>query len=238
MMIETDIPPERLGLLDTVVLLAGGHPTREGFCASELINFVVTGRHEDNIPSCLTATLNVLPALNDGPWSDDAHRTRVLRPYLHKMLGCLRDTKADFRRACELVDYAVRVAVPNALDKEELKDEAARLRALEPVTDVSTAYSAVTAAKIACNAAGGVYTAEAARRAYHATSVVYDVANTTNAADTVSYVTDWVACVAHDVALAVVAAACTNRVEETTLELYSQAILDIVTSTGETASLQ
>jgi adenylylsulfate kinase-like enzyme len=50
-------------------LTHGHHKTHEdGNCARELLYYMVTGKHADKTPECLTVCCSVLPILNDGLW--------------------------------------------------------------------------------------------------------------------------------------------------------------------------
>jgi hypothetical protein len=148
--LEPIIPPERLALLDTLTLYGGAHGGGIGgpdcqHCARELLHEVITGVHADRTPPGVTMFAAILPALNDGPWRDDAHRTAVMRPYLRKFLppalGGL-DPAHDERRIYALVDHIYRKMLPALCDALQLDARAAELRALAPIVDRASAKAA------------------------------------------------------------------------------------------------
>ena len=140
----TTIPVERLALLDTATLYHGPHGGGTGgadceHCARELLHEVVTGKHRDATPQGLSEWINILPALNDGPWRDDAHRTEVIRPYLKRLLTL--DPAQDEVRLWPFLDYVYRSLTPDLLDALGLPDKAAKLRATDPVIDQKSALA-------------------------------------------------------------------------------------------------
>ena len=160
----TQIPANRLAMLDTAELFRGPHggggPDCR-HCARELAYEIVTGRHADANPPDCTEMFSMLPNLNDGPWSSDALRTEVLRPYLRPML--MLDPARDRTRAFAVADYAVRVIAPAVLDRAGLTDWSAKLRELAPLVAVSAPGAARAAADAARAAADAAYaTADAA----------------------------------------------------------------------------
>lgn len=76
--------------------------------------------------------------LND--WLPDDLRQR-LRPYLARCLGTA-DDGLDQKRSFMLADWAVRVALPVAIEPMG-RERAEKLRALPEIVDEETAYAAV-----------------------------------------------------------------------------------------------
>ena len=142
----TQIPRERLALLDTATIYNGSHsgggPNCK-HCARELVHEVVTGKHADMTPPGCTIMLAILPQLNDGYWRDDAHRTEVMRPYLRKLL--LLDPALDEKRVYALTDHVYCKALPDICDAVKLDKHGSALRDLAPIVDHKSALDACAA---------------------------------------------------------------------------------------------
>ena len=137
------IPAERLALLDTAMLYGGSHqgggPDCQ-HCARELVYEVVTGEHADATPPGCTELMCILPRLNDGPWRDDEQRTRVMRPYLRRML--LLDPAHDEQRIYAVIDHVYRSVLPDVCDALKLDKHSSALRDLAPIVDRPSARAA------------------------------------------------------------------------------------------------
>jgi len=148
-----------LALLETVILLPGGHASPgEGVCAMEAIALAMGLPHSD-VPACTDAPLaRAFQRVNDWyGWRSDEARTAFLRPHLMRLgrlaLGGKRAPLRAYGFAA--ADLAVRVFAPHALEAR-FPDHAAKLRGLLPVVDARTAaaaYDAAYAADAACAAA-------------------------------------------------------------------------------------
>ncbi len=143
----TTIPDERLALLDTAILYHGPHGGSGGpdcqHCARELLYEVVTGKHADATPPGCTLLMAILPQMNDGPWRDDAHRTKIMRPYLRKML--LLDPAQDKARVYAMIDHVYRTVMPDICDALKLDKHGSALRDLAPIINSKTALDALAA---------------------------------------------------------------------------------------------
>jgi len=173
-----------LALLETVILLPGGHASPgEGVCAMEAIALAMGLPHSD-VPACTDAPLaRAFQRVNDWyGWRSDEARTAFLRPHLMRLgrlaLGGKRAPLRAYGFAA--ADLAVRVFAPHALEAR-FPDHAAKLRGLLPVVDARTAaaaYDAAYAADAACAAAyaAAAAAADAADAAYAACAAAYAAA--------------------------------------------------------------
>jgi len=154
-----------LALLETVILLPGGHASPgEGVCAMEAIALAMGLPHSD-VPACTDAPLaRAFQRVNDWyGWRSDEARTAFLRPHLMRLgrlaLGGKRAPLRAYGFAA--ADLAVRVFAPHALEAR-FPDHAAKLRGLLPVVDARTAAAAYDAAYAADAACASAYAAAAA----------------------------------------------------------------------------
>lgn len=137
-----------------LTLYSGGHRPDEGrMCVMEAVAWVAGEQHSDT-PTCTNPVVaNFARTLNDRI-SDDALRTRLLTPLIPDLLGHpASNPEIDRILAFKSADYAVRQVAPRALESAKLPDEAAKLRALAPVTDQAAADAARDAARAAARAA-------------------------------------------------------------------------------------
>ena len=164
--------------VSTIVLTHGPHESREaGLCAMEAVAWLAGERHSDS-PECVCPVIAAaMRALNDG--MDDADRQRLV-PYLKRVIGTRGDRELETRRRFAAADWAVRVAAPRALRALRafaLDDEAARLEALAPVVDVSTARTAQReASAVSCVASAAASAASVAAAACAAADTAYAAA--------------------------------------------------------------
>jgi hypothetical protein len=145
----------------------------------------VAGEQHSDTPTCTNPVVaNFARTLNDRI-SDDALRTRLLTPLIPDLLGHpASNPEIDRILAFKSADYAVRQVAPRALESAKLPDEAAKLRALAPVTDQAAADAARDAARAAARAAANAaadtaaYAADAAAdaAAYAAADAAADAA--------------------------------------------------------------
>ena len=162
--------------LDTLVLDPGSHTPDSGqYCLLEATSYLAGEPWSDH-PACVSPALGAFGrALNDGLFR--AHLD-LLAPYAPRLIGTAGQPAADVAAAYVLADWAVRDMAPRTLDAAGLAEEAARLRALSPVTDkesvgsaggsVARAADAAYAAARAADAAGAADAAYAAARAAYA----------------------------------------------------------------------
>ncbi len=153
-------------LPDNLTLYSGGHHPDEGrMCVMEAVAWVAGEPHSDT-PSCTNPVVaSFARTLNDRV-DDDALRTQLLAPLIPELLGHPASNPEINRiLAFKCADYAVRQVAPRALESAKLPDEAAKLRALAPVTDQAAAYAARDAARAAANAADAADAARAAANA-------------------------------------------------------------------------
>ena len=107
--------------LDTLVLTAGKHHTREdGMCLLEAAAWLAGKLHTDH-PRCVSPVLAAFGRkLNDTLSQDDRQR---LKPYLPLMLNTAGDGK-DQARAYMALDWLTRTCLAAALDLAGLADQA------------------------------------------------------------------------------------------------------------------
>ena len=144
--------------LRTVKLKHGFHTKRaQGLCAMEAVAWLANEKHSDT-PQCTCPVIaSFVRRLNDR-MPDDAARTKHLRPLLKQLIGTRSTTEIEIKRGFIAADFAVREALPMALEARGKKAEAAKLRALGPIVDKASAQRARDAA-----AAAAAYAAYAAR---------------------------------------------------------------------------
>ncbi len=161
--------------LDTLVLDPGSHTPDSGqYCLLEATSYLAGEPWSDH-PACVSPALGAFGrALNDGLFR--AHLD-LLAPYAPRLIGTAGQPAADVAAAYVLADWAVRDMAPRTLDAAGLAEEAARLRALSPVTDKESVGSAGGSVARAADAAYA-----AARAAAHAARAA-DAADAAYAAD-------------------------------------------------------
>ena len=120
-------------------LKSGSHSSAEaGLCAMEWVSYLAGEAHSDS-PVCVSPILRSFCIdLNDS-W-DDEMRQR-LRPYLARCIGTADDGR-DEQRGYLCLDWQIRTYLPAWLRLAGLTDEAERIEALEPITDLRSAKAA------------------------------------------------------------------------------------------------
>ena len=141
-------------------LTYGSHRTREdGMCLMEAVAYLAGEPHTD-APMCACPILTTYAiALNDamgqGP-DGDALRAQYLYDLAPMLVGSRSTPDVEQARTYVLIDHAIRVFAPLALESAGLDGEAARLRALGAVIDQRSAWSASEDASRAASAAARV----------------------------------------------------------------------------------
>ncbi len=131
-------------------------------CVWEAVNIAMTGKLTDDCPPCTHPALHsLIMKVNDTVSDDERHR---VWPYALRALGTKDRDSVEIAMTC--ADMAVRVFAADAMDAAGLPDEAAKLRALDPITTGSAAGSAWSAGSAAGSAAesaaGSAWSAESA----------------------------------------------------------------------------
>ena len=136
--------------IDTITLATGAHSKPEsGMCLLEAASYVAGEAFSDR-PQCVSPVLGAFGrALNDV--LPDASRQRLV-PLIPRIIGT-RDDGHDERRSYIALDWLIRTYLPAFLDLA-LPDEAAKVRALQPITDMPTAEAAGPVVRAAWEAAG------------------------------------------------------------------------------------
>ena len=172
-------------------LTHGSHATREeGTCLMEAVAYLAGEPHTD-APECacpvLTAyAVRINDAMGEGP-DGDALRARYLHDLAPMLVGSRSTPEVEQARAFVLIDHAVRVFAPLALESAGLHDEARRLRALGAVVGEQSARAAEEAANAAEDAAW------AARAAWTAKNAAWAARAATNAAANAAEDAAWAA---------------------------------------------
>lgn len=148
------------------VLKHGKHATQEeGMCLLEATAFLAGERHTDR-PACACPVLAAYGRrLNDAWWPSDDARTEAMSGIAQMLVGTRAAWPVERRRMFSMVDGTVRRILPMAFDAIGLPDESAKLRALPPVDDSSSARIARDACRAARGKAWGRWAAAAASTA-------------------------------------------------------------------------
>jgi hypothetical protein len=158
--------------MDNVTLLGGSHDRRDqGVCVMEAVAWFAGEQHSDQ-PQCVCPVIAAFArGMNDWMSAEDRQR---LKPMIPALALSRAEWPITLKRAYIAADYAVRVFAPIALDARGVREEAARLRALDEIVDPPTALTAkaaahaASAAYAAASAAYAAYAAYAAAAAYAA----------------------------------------------------------------------
>ena len=143
--------------LDSIVFAAGGHRSIEdGACIMEMVSYLA-GEPWSDAPQCVAPSIRSFCM----GWNDalpDAERTRLLRPYLTKVIGTnTGNPEHELQRFWMLADWTVRTSTPAWLRLAGLEDDARvleRLSELKTVDDLTRAQPLLEAAREHARAAG------------------------------------------------------------------------------------
>jgi hypothetical protein len=168
--------------MDNIILSMGAHQTREqGVCVMEAVAWFANEKHSD-APHCACPVIaSFARRLNDRLDSEERQR---LKEYIPALALSRAEWPITLKRALIAADYAVRVFAPVALDARGREKDAARLRALEEITDHATARKGCADAYAAyADAYADAYVAAAAAAAAAAADAAYADAAAAAAAD-------------------------------------------------------
>jgi hypothetical protein len=153
-----------------VTFAAGQHEPQEKIreaCIMEAVAWVAREPWSDH-PECACPVISsFLRSWNDGLPSD-ADRDRLLRPLVERLVGSRGSGQVESTRSWMALDWLIRVQTPTWLELAGLRDQAEKLRRLDPVLDSVPARSAqpdLDAARAAAWAAAGAAAWAAARAA-------------------------------------------------------------------------
>jgi hypothetical protein len=165
--------------LRTLKLKNGSHTSiAKGVCAMEAVAWLAGEEHSDR-PQCACPVIaSFVRGLNDR-MPDDATRTKYLRPVLKSIVGTRSTREIEIKRAYIAADFGCREAAPMALDARGRKEDAAKLRSLDPIVDKASAKRAQAAAyaAFAAYAASAAYAAASADSADSAAAYAADCAD-------------------------------------------------------------
>jgi len=130
--------------IETLVLLHGSHPSRDGgVCAMEAVAWLAGEPHSD-APECACPVLTKFVVSWNDAIRDDETRTRVLRPFLPRLIGTRSTHAVEMARSRLASDWFIREMLPAWLDlTPALKEHAGKVRALPPLLDTVTIRAAI-----------------------------------------------------------------------------------------------
>ena len=144
--------------LETLILLSGSHKTRKsGVCAMEAVAWLAGEEHTD-YPRCSCPVIATFVRSWNDLLLDDETRTRLLCPYLKRLVGTRSTRKVEVERSWMALDWLIREYTPAWLDLSPgLAEHAAALRELSSVDSISVsgAQPVVSSAGAAARAAAG-----------------------------------------------------------------------------------
>ena len=142
--------------LETLILLSGSHKTRKsGVCAMEAVAWLAGEEHTD-YPRCSCPVIATFVRSWNDLLLDDETRTRLLCPYLKRLVGTRSTRKVEVERSWMALDWLIREYTPAWLDLSPgLAEHAAALRELSSVDSISVsgAQPVVSSAGAAARAA-------------------------------------------------------------------------------------
>ena len=146
----------------------GAHNSpKEGMCVMEAVSFVAGEPYSDHPPCACPVIGTFMRSWNDGIQDDDT-RTRLLKPFIEKLVGTKSTQAVELRRADLAADFLIRTHAPTWLEFSgdgELQELAAQIRALPPMLSTQALQNALPTLKAAQNAAAAWDAARAAARA-------------------------------------------------------------------------
>lgn len=155
------IPNDRLAKLETLTLLHGSHSSFEdGACAMEVVSYLAREEHTDHPHCTCPAIAGFMRSWNDS-FSDDAERTRVLRPLLTTVIGTRGSDQLLVRRSYMAIDWDIRVRSPAWLRAAGLVAQAEAIEALPEITTRQGLERARQASAAAWDAASAAASAAA-----------------------------------------------------------------------------
>jgi len=165
--------------IERITLLKGSHDDRaKGLCVMEAVAWFA-GEPNTDQPQCACPVLSLYAIRLNDCITDDAERTRIMRPLIPRLVGTRGTRELEVKRAYVAADYAARDAAPLALDsaasvlrRRGREDRAAKLEAfakqlreLPAVVDKATGNAAAKVARFARANAASAYAAATASAA-------------------------------------------------------------------------
>ena len=176
-----EISPEKLAWLEALSLAHGSHDaTAKAACVMEAVAYVA-GEPWSDAPKCASKVITRFCVRLNDRWGD--RRRQALKPYVLRIAGTAASDEIERRRAFMCADWAVREALPIALEAARIKDWPEKLRALPEAVDKKSAERARDVAREAgcAAAAADAYAADAYAAAAYAAAA--DAAAADAAAD-------------------------------------------------------
>lgn len=161
------------------VLKHGAHDSPEaGMCVMEAVAFVAGEPFSGHPPCACPVISTFMRSWNDGIQDDDT-RTRLLKPFIEKLVGSKSTAAVERRRADLAADFLIRTAAPVWLEFSadgELQDLAKKIRALPPMLSTKALTDALPTLQAAQKAAAAWDAArDAARDAVEAAAAAKKV---------------------------------------------------------------
>jgi hypothetical protein len=182
---DSDTPKSPRDLPAAFKLASGNHESfNDGACLMEAVAYVAGEPHSDH-PRCACPVLTRHGIRLNDRFSDEERQ--LLAPLIPRLVGTRADRATQLRRVYVLVDASIREITPMAYDAVGWGDLAAKLRAIGPIVDESSARAARVLVievrdeaykrKAADAAAYAAYDAAAYAAAYAAADAAYAAAD-------------------------------------------------------------
>ncbi len=183
--ITKDIAANVLKVVDAGLSNGVGNPKPGEMCVEAAVCYALGLPHGDD-PGCVAPALRSLKIrLNDSNWSSKAARAKGLRRLAVAQLGSKDHLdEKEFRK--RVVDYALRVSVPQALRsaasiQKDMKHKLALCEAANRCEKEGTGEAARQAKEIAYAASAYAYDSAASADAYAASASAHDAAASASA---------------------------------------------------------
>ena len=137
-MTQYEIDQLRLKEVLRLPIAHGSHTSiKQGLCVMEAVAYVAGDPWSDH-PECACPVISAfMRSWNDGLPSDE-DRNRLLRPFIHCLVGSKATKEVEHRRAWLAIDWTVRVFTPRWLELvPALADHAKALQAHEEIADLA-----------------------------------------------------------------------------------------------------
>ncbi len=150
---------ERIAEIEAWKIDVGAHLSPEvGACIMEAVSYVAGEPWSDH-PACACPVISsLLRSWNDGI-TDEATRTRLLRPLVPRIVGSKSTPAVELRRSYLAIDWLARVQTPAWLEAAGLTDEGALLRELDELHDAASCRAATDGVRGAQRSAAAAWAA-------------------------------------------------------------------------------
>ncbi len=141
-------------------ILSGSHTSwKSGACAVEMAAYLAGEKFSD-APACVCPVIRAFVTSWNDSIPTDEERTRLLRPYIARIVDTKSTREVEQKRADLALDWFIRVQTPAWLDlSPTLQPHAAAIRALAPVTSLAALQAAQPTLDAARSAAAAAWDA-------------------------------------------------------------------------------